>query len=217
MLKKTLYPKTKRIPENGPLVTVTEKMDGENLTIFKLNGEIQFAQHNWIFSMDEMLSDDRSRISRCKGLKYWAKNHKEDLERDLVEGSAICGEWMRATAKTYPAEVVEKDFYMFAKANIGEGPDGLILTNIWWNRDLFKYPFANQAIPDYIGVVPLVDEGYINPSKEVLDAMYEQYTSKVGGRKVEGFVICSNNVIRKYLRMRKGKPVEYHEDWRKSA
>ena len=38
MLKKTLYPKTKRIPENGPLVTVTEKMDGENLTIFKLNG-----------------------------------------------------------------------------------------------------------------------------------------------------------------------------------
>ena len=92
-----------------------------------------------------------------------------------------------------------------------------MLTNIWWNRVLFKYPFANQVIPDYIGVVPLVDEGYINPSKEVLDAMYEQYTSKVGGRKVEGFVICSANVIRKYLRMRNGKPVEYHEDWRKSA
>lgn len=217
MLKKTLYPKTRRIPENGPLVTVTEKMDGCNLTIFKLNGEIQFAQNNWIFSMDEMVSDKQSRINSYGGLKLWAQQHREDLERDLVEGAAITGEWMRETAKSYPADVVEKNFYMFAKANIGEGQSGPILTNIRWDRNLFKYPFANQEIPDYIGVVPLVYEGHIHTSKEVLDAMYEQYTSKVGGRKVEGFVICSNNIIQKYVRMRKGKLVEYHEDWRKSA
>lgn len=217
MLKKTLYPKTRRIPENGPLVTVTEKMDGCNLTIFKLNGEIQFAQNNWIFSMDEMVSDKQSRINSYGGLKLWAQQHREDLERDLVEGAAITGEWMRETAKSYPADVVEKNFYMFAKANIGEGQSGPMLTNIRWDRNLFKYPFANQEIPDYIGVVPLVYEGHIHTSKEVLDAMYEQYTSKVGGRKVEGFVICSNNIIQKYVRMRKGKLVEYHEDWRKSA
>lgn len=217
MLKKTLYPKTRRIPENGPLVTVTEKMDGCNLTIFKLNGEIQFAQNNWIFSMDEMVSDKQSRINSYGGLKLWAQQHREDLERDLVEGAAITGEWMRETAKSYPADVVEKNFYMFAKANIGEGQSGPMLTNIRWDRNLFKHPFANQEIPDYIGVVPLVYEGHIHTSKEVLDAMYEQYTSKVGGRKVEGFVICSNNIIQKYVRMRKGKLVEYHEDWRKSA
>lgn len=217
MLKKTLYPKTKRTPEQGNKITITEKMDGENLTIFKLNGVIQFAQQNWIFDMDEMLSDEKSKTNCYKGLKGWAREHKEDLERDIVEGAAICGEWMRSTAKTYPAEVVEKDFYMFAKANIAEGPDGLMLTNIWYKSELFKYPFAGQEIPNYIGVVPHVHTSYGYPDKAVLDALYEQYTSDVGGRKVEGFVINDSNVVRKYVRMKNGKSVEYSESCRKES
>ena len=52
MIKRTLYPETPRIPEKTNNGVVTEKMDGENLTILKYNGELLIAQRNKIFNKD---------------------------------------------------------------------------------------------------------------------------------------------------------------------
>ena len=35
MLKKTLYPKTKRVPSKLKNIEITEKLDGSNLCLFK--------------------------------------------------------------------------------------------------------------------------------------------------------------------------------------
>lgn len=43
MKKIELYPKTQRISVDGEKIQITEKLDGSNLIIFKLNDEIYFA------------------------------------------------------------------------------------------------------------------------------------------------------------------------------
>lgn len=54
MVKKEIYPKTSRINVNGEKIEITEKLDGSNLVIFKLNDEIYFAQRNTIFKYEEL-------------------------------------------------------------------------------------------------------------------------------------------------------------------
>lgn len=54
MIKKSVYPKTKRFSlSNNPRFEITEKMNGENLVIFKLHDVIYVAQRNNIFSEEE--------------------------------------------------------------------------------------------------------------------------------------------------------------------
>lgn len=96
---------------------------------------------------------------------------------------------------------------MFAKANID---DEYNLYNLIYKHELFKYPFLNQEIPKFIGIVPEVTVLNILPTKEHLDSVYEKYTSKVK-RDVEGFVINYKNTISKYVRMKNGK-LEEHFD-----
>ncbi|HJJ14176.1 MAG TPA: RNA ligase family protein [Clostridiaceae bacterium] len=45
MIKKTLYPKTKRIQYKNRVV-ITEKLDGSNIGFFKVNGDLIIAQNN---------------------------------------------------------------------------------------------------------------------------------------------------------------------------
>lgn len=53
MIKKTLYPKTKRVQFKNR-VTITEKLDGSNIGFFKVNGKLLIAQRNNIFEIDEL-------------------------------------------------------------------------------------------------------------------------------------------------------------------
>lgn len=53
MIKKTLYPKTKRVTFKNRIV-ITEKLDGSNIGFFKVNGKLLIAQRNNIFTIDEM-------------------------------------------------------------------------------------------------------------------------------------------------------------------
>lgn len=53
MIKKTLYPKTKRVLYKNR-VTITEKLDGSNIGFFKVNGKLLIAQRNNIFNIDEL-------------------------------------------------------------------------------------------------------------------------------------------------------------------
>ena len=67
MIKKTLYPKTRRVKLKSKVV-ITEKLDGSNIGFFKVNGELLIAQRNNVFSMSE-LEDNIQMLYR--GLKGW--------------------------------------------------------------------------------------------------------------------------------------------------
>jgi len=195
-IKKIIYPKTIRIDNNNDIV-ITEKLDGSNLGIFKLNGVIHFAQRNNIISYDGL--DFKPTYG---GLKGWADEHIEYLKEQLQETSCLLGEWIGMGKLKYKDTDIDKRFYMFAKANIDENYD---LTNVLFNHNYFIYPFGTQVIPEFIGIVPTVCVRITQPSVENLDGLYDRYT-ELKGRRVEGFVIALNDRhILKYVRMKNGK------------
>lgn len=207
MIKKEIYPKTKRLPVNGELIQITEKLDGSNLVIFKKDEKLYFAQRNNIFEFSELNEDDiNGRL--YKGLYQWLLDNQEILQNELYDGSAICGEWLGMGKLKYSVDEFDKRFYMFAKARI---TDDFNLTNIMYNHSLFIYPFNSQKMPNFIGIVPVVGNIPYLPDKQSMDVMYLRYCDKVK-RPVEGFVINYNDNIVKYVRMKNGK-LQEHFDW----
>lgn len=203
MIKKEIYPKTKRVSCAGDKVYITEKLDGSNLVFFKKDGEVYFAQRKNIFKISEL---EEIKDKLYKGLYQWLNDNKEVLN-DLHEGSAICGEWLGMGCLKYTVDEFDKRWYMFAKANID---DDFNLYNLIYDHNLFIYPFQSQELPKCLGVVPEVMELNILPTKEHLDSIYEKYCNKVN-RNVEGFVINYKNNITKYVRMKNGKLREHFD------
>lgn len=205
-----IYPKTKRIKVDGDTIQLTEKLDGSNLVIFKKNDELYFAQRKTIFALSEI---EEAKDICYKGLYQWVKDYGQELKDNLNEGSAICGEWLGMSATKYTIDVFDKRFYLFAKANVD---DNFNLYNLIYNHDLFIYPFINQTIPPYIGMVPIVANIKVLPNKAMLDKIYQRYIDKEQ-RDVEGFVINYNNSICKYVRRKNGKLVEYSDTDHKNS
>lgn len=204
MIKKQIYPKTQRVKCIGAKIEITEKLDGSNLVIFKLNNKIHIAQRNNIFEINEI---EENKGLLYKGLYQWLLDNKDILKEELIENSAICGEWLGMGKIKYTVDEFDKRFYMFAKANVYED---MILTNIKYEHDLFIYPFKSQIIPTCIGIVPVVENIPYIPDKEDLDKIYEKYVKKEE-RNVEGFVINYENNITKYVRMKNGKLQEHFD------
>ena len=203
MIKKEIYPKTKRVSCAGLNVEVTEKLDGSNLCIFKKYDVLYIAQRKTILSFDEL---EEHKDLLYKGLYQWIKDNKDSLDK-IRNNSVVCGEWLGMGKLKYPIEEFDKRFYMFGKANID---DDFTLYNIYYSHNLFQYPFEDLSIPMCIGVVPVVCLMKNVPSKSVLDDVYEEYT-KVVNRKVEGFVVNHENNITKYVRMKNGKLSEHFD------
>ena len=204
MIKKEIYPKTKRVSLSGDKVYLTEKLDGSNLTFFKKGDKLYIAQRNNIICVDEV---EEQKGILYKGLYQWLIDNKEELENELYNNSAICGEWLGMGCLKYTIDEFDKKWYMFAKANID---DDLNLYNLIYDHSLFIYPFVSQKIPKFIGIVPEVVFLNVLPDKEHLDSIYKKYCEKVN-RDVEGFVINYKNNISKYVRMKNGKLQEHHE------
>lgn len=198
MIKKTLYPKTKRVKLENKIV-ITEKLDGSNIGFFKVNGELLIAQRNNIFTMEEV---DKNMAYR--GLIAWLQEHGQDLQNKLIEGSGFFGEWIGMGKIKYLD--LDKRVYMFAKANLDKGE----IKNLCYEHELFKYPFVEQEIPDYIGIVPVVEVRKTYPDLDTLNYNYELYKTKVQ-RDVEGFIVAQNNNVNKYVRMKNGKLQDHHE------
>ena len=76
MIKKQLYPKTKRVGLKNEVV-ITEKLDGSNIGFYKLNGELYVAQRNNIFTMAE-LEDNKGML--YSGLLGWLQENGEHLK-----------------------------------------------------------------------------------------------------------------------------------------
>ena len=204
MLRTSIYPKTERVKVKTPSTCqVTEKLDGSNLCIFKLNDKVYFAQRNTIFCFDEL--DQMEGL--YKGLCQWIKDNIEVLQKELRESSCICGEWIGMGKLKYSVDEFDKRFYMFAKENVNENME---LYNIRYYHDLFIYPFESLEIPNFIGIVPLAYVLRIVPDKDKLDELYDYYSRKVN-RKVEGFIVNYKNIITKYVRMKNGKLTEHFD------
>jgi hypothetical protein len=203
MLKKCIYPKTKRVQCSGDLIEVTEKIDGSNLCIFKKDDSLYIAQRNTIIGFDE-IEDNKSLI--YKGLYQWLTDNMEALIA-IRNNAVVCGEWIGMGKLKYPVDEFDKRFYMFAKANID---DDFNLYNIYYNHDLFVYPFENSELPKCIGVVPVAYKLPYVPNKDNLDMLYAKYCEKVG-RDVEGFVVNYHDQIEKYVRMKNGKLQEHFD------
>ena len=206
MIKKEIYPKTKRISINGFTIQLTEKLDGSNIAIFKKNDKIYIAQRKNIFELGEL--EDAKPIL-YKGLYEWLQTNGKYLEEHLMNNSCICGEWLGMGTLKYTIDEFDKRIYMFAKANVD---DDFNLYNLMYDHTLFKYPFDNQELPNFIGEVPIIADIKVVPNKEMLDSIYTKYCEKVGNRNVEGIVINCNNQISKYVRMKSGKLVEYSDN-----
>lgn len=204
MIKKEIYPKTKRVSCSGDKVYITEKLDGSNLVFFKKNDELYIAQRKTIININEL---EEVKDKLYKGLYQRLLDNKDYLQEQLINDSAICGEWLGMGKLKYDVGEFDKKWYMFAKANID---DEYNLYNLIYEHELFIYPFANQEIPNFIGIVPEITELMVLPTKEFLDSIYETYTNGVK-RDVEGFVVNYKNIISKYVRMKNGK-LEEHFD-----
>lgn len=200
MIKKTLYPKTKRVQFKNRVV-VTEKLDGSNIGFFKVNGELIIAQRNNILLLSEI---EQNKQMLYKGLQGWLQENGQDLQNRLIEGSGFFGEWIGMGKIKYPD--LDKRVYMFAKANYEKGE----IKNLYYEHELFQYPFENQEIPNYIGIVPVVEVSETYPDINALNYNYESYKNKVQ-RNVEGFIIAQNNNVNKYVRMKNGKLQDHHE------
>lgn len=204
MIKKEIYPKTKRVSCIGDKVYVTEKIDGSNIVIFKKEDLLHIAQRKNIICETEF---EESKNIMYKGLYQWLKDHQQYLKEHLLNNACICGEWIGMGCLKYTADEFDKRLYMFAKANIDED---FSLKNIIYEHKLFIYPFDNQEIPNFIGIVPEVTELNVIPTKEHLDRIYEKYCEKVD-RNVEGFIVNYKNIISKYVRMKNGKLQEHFD------
>lgn len=204
MIKKEIYPKTKRVSCAGDKVYITEKLDGSNLVFFKKDDELYIAQRKNIFKTTEL---EEAKDILYKGLYQWLLDNKNALIEELNNNSAICGEWLGMGCLKYNIDEFDKRWYMFAKANID---DDYNLYNLIYDHELFIYPFVSQKIPTFIGIVPEVIELNVIPTKEHLDSIYEKYLSKVN-RNVEGFVVNYKNMVTKYVRMKNGKLQEHFD------
>lgn len=205
MIKKQVYPKTKRVKvKNEKICQLTEKLDGSNLCIFKKDDILYIAQRNNIYSINEL---EDVKDTMYKGLYKWINEYKDYLLENLQPNSCICGEWLGMGCLKYDSKEFDKKFYMFAKANIN---DQFELFNIYYYHELFIYPFVNQEIPDFIGVVPIVSELYVLPNKNDLDDIYDYYRS-CKNRDVEGIIVNYNNNISKYVRMKNGQLQEHFD------
>ena len=204
MIKKEIYPKTKRVSCTGDKVYVTEKLDGSNMCIFKKNDLLYIAQRKNIICENEF---NEAKDVMYKGLYQWLEEHKDYLKEHLINDSCVCGDWLGMGTLKYTIDEFDKRIYMFAKANVD---DEFNLYNIYYNHDLFVFPFDNQEVPSFIGIVTEVVELNVIPTKEHLDSIYEKYCTKVN-RKVEGFVVNYRNIISKYVRMKGGKLQEHFD------
>lgn len=198
MIKKQIYPKTNRVGYDSE-IAVTEKLDGSNLCLARLNDELLVCQRKTILKLSEI---DEYKGVLYKGLYQWIQEHGEELQEKLWEGAVICGEWLGMGRLKYD---FENRFFMFAKANIDED---LSLYNILHDHELFIYPFIDQVIPDYISIVPEV--AYIKQADiDTLNTLYADYTEQTQ-HNVEGFVLnYGDGAVKKYVRMKRGKLEEH--------
>lgn len=201
MIKKELYKKTIRINDDEKKVTLTEKIDGANIGFFRIEDELLIVKKSEIYTLFEFKELMVEMNGENKRLSNWLTLYGEELKNSLHNGSGFFGEFLTKKHIKYPS--FKNKIHMFAKANL-EISDEIKLSNVFYDHSLFKFPFIQEEIPDFISVVPIVAELDYYPTVKDLDNIYKTYCKQVN-RKVEGFVVEFHDMIRKYVRYKNGK------------
>lgn len=194
-MKKTLYPKTKRIWDQW--YVITEKMDGSNLWLFRLWWELIIAQRNYVYKFSEI---EENKGIVYKGL-YWRLQENID-KLDFHDWSGVFWEWIGMWKIKY-WDI--KKFHIFAKANINEDYD---IRNLNYQQELFIYPFVSQEIPSCMDVVAIIRKVSTNPYIKELDELYDDYCSNLD-RPCEWFVIHDWVNAKKYVRYKNLKKTKH--------
>lgn len=195
-MKLTMYPKTRRYDDTAE-IRITEKLDGSNISFFKKDEGLHIAQRNRVFKWTDI---DKSMA--YKGLIEWLDEYGKELEDSLQDNACVVGEWLGMGHIKYDSDI---RFHMFAKANVYDEE----MVNIYYDEELFIYPFVDQEIPEFIDVVPTVAIIKHLPRIEELDELYDWYSESVK-RDVEGFIIINDGAITKYVRMKRGKLEDHY-------
>lgn len=206
MIKKAMYPKTKRY--RNSITYITEKLDGSNIGFFKLDNELYISQRNYIYSLTEIIESSEKEIKNklYGGLYGFLIENGNIIKESLNEKSMVFGEYIKTGKLKY--DDLDKKVYLFAKANVDENFE---ISNLFYDLDLLKYSFIKQEIPDIFGKVPIVKIFNYSFDLVFLNELYDKYSTEKG-RKVEGFVINQNDNISKYVRMKNGK-MQAHFYW----
>lgn len=210
MIKMILYPKTTRFSEKEKGYVLTEKLDGSNLGIGRINEQIYICQRNYVFTLEEIIDGTKLEY---KGLRDWLVEHKQELKELIYDGSIMFGEWLGMGKISYlHLDKFKNRFYVFAKGRIKLDNDKLELSNLVYDLSLLHYIFTTQEFPEFISRVPLVDK-LKDISIENLDIVYNNYIDKEN-RKVEGFVIYDirSKVIKKYVRYNRNGQLVPHKE-----
>ena len=95
MIKKEIYPKTKRVSCAGDKVYITEKLDGSNLVFFKKDDELYIAQRKNIFKITE-LEDGKKVCNVTVAIPRSYKNENGEYDTDFVK----CTMWSGVAENT---------------------------------------------------------------------------------------------------------------------
>lgn len=188
MVKQTLFPKIKRVEINKKY-QITEKLDGSNLGIAKIGYSLYFCQRNTILTTFD-IHDNKNIL--YKNLENWIIENKETLLETLNDNTIIFGEWLGMGHIKY--KEFKNNFNIFAKAKIEYYYDDIVddicfkINNLNYNLKEIKYAFKNETIPNFISLVPIVDNNLELINKQTLDELYDAY-NKSQDRIIEGFVI----------------------------
>lgn len=212
VVNKDLYPKTERVKIKDA-VTLTEKIDGSNLGIFKVNNDLIIALRENYFYYSSVKDNERANelINSYTGLKDFLEDHAEELIEKLYDHSGFFGEWMTKSRLAYPEEFCGGKWFIFAKARLEGNYNDFKIDKLSYNHNLFIYPFADQVIPSYIQLVPVIKTMDHVPDIIELNKIYDNYRLNIVNRNVEGIIVIYNDQIRKYVRMKKGKLEDHHE------
>jgi hypothetical protein len=77
----------KRPRDNGDLIIVQEKLDGSNVAVAKVNGEIISVNRSGYTA-------ESSPYDQHKYFAKWVEKEKSRFDRLLNEGERVCGEWL---------------------------------------------------------------------------------------------------------------------------
>lgn len=204
MIKKILYPKTPRIGEKESYVEITEKLDGSNIGLFKMDNKLIIIQRNFIFEWNDLKKDEYEVTD--KQLILWLMNNADEIHSKLYNKSGVFGEWLNTGKIIYDNTEIQKKFYIFAKARLsGESIETYKVINMFYTQELIPYAFNERILPENMAIVPLVTTLKKLPSVDELNVLYDEYILTVNKRKVEGFIINEKEQIKKYVRYKKGK------------
>ena len=206
--KVTIYPKTPRISDTYSWI-ITEKLDGSNLSIGKLEDKLVIAQRNYTFTFDNLVEDlDIIKDKLYKGLYVWLLENGKVLLDSLNEGSFICGEWIGMGRIKYKDRFKDQGrYFIYAKARYDNESNKLF--NLNYKEELREFAFEDGVVPEFIRYVPRLRNFDHKPSIEELDNLYSLLHEHY---EIEGFVIENNNSVEKYVRYKNGK-LQDHFIW----